>query len=287
MKFGVMYNTGVYGVDPDAMIAVARHAEDCGFESFYVPEHIALYPGAAVGAAVFPPATPIADPLECLSFVAAATRRILLGTGVLLLPYHHPVVLAKRLATLDLLSKGRMRLLTIGVGSLPGEAAAAGVDYATRGRRADEAIDALRLLWAGDEHGVSFDGEFFSFADVCSFPKPTAPLPVHIGGSSRAAARRAGLRGDGWFPGGRLTEEERASQVELVRATARDAGRDAGALDYTRWGSVDLTGAGIEAHAARGTTRLVFGPASTDLDEQREQLSAFADRAGRAGLLTP
>ena len=212
--------------------------------------------------------------------MAAATRRILLGTGVLLLPYHHPVVLAKRLATLDLLSKGRMRLLTIGVGSLPGEAAAAGVHYATRGRRADEAIDALRLLWAGDERGVSFDGEFFSFPDVCSFPKPTAPLPVHVGGSSRAAARRAGLRGDGWFPGGRLTEAERASQLELVRATARDAGRDADALDYTRWGSIDMTAADIEAHAARGTTRLVFGPASTDLHEQREQLSAFADRAG-------
>jgi probable F420-dependent oxidoreductase len=280
VKFGVMYNTGFYGVDPDAMIAVARHAEDCGFESFYVPEHIALYPGAAVGAAVFPPSTPIADPLECLSFVAAATQRILLGTGVLLLPYHHPVVLAKRLATVDLLSKGRMRLLTIGVGSLPGEAAAAGVDYATRGRRADEAMDVLRLLWAGDESGVSFDGEFFSFAEVCSFPKPTAPLPVHVGGSSRAAARRAGLRGDGWFPGGRLTEEERASQFDLVLATARDADRDADAvaLEYTRWGSIDMTAADVEAHAARGTTRLVFGPASTDLNEQREQLSAFAER---------
>src|SRR5579862_3677739 len=224
-----MYNTGFYGVDPDAMIAVARHAEDCGFESFYVPEHIALYPGAAVGNAEFPPATPIADPLECLSFVAAATERILLGTGVLLLPYHHPVVLAKRLATIDLLSKGRMRLLTIGVGSLPGEAAAVGVDYATRGRRANESIDALRLLWAGDENGVSFDGEFVSFTDACSFPKPTGTLPVHTGGSSLAAARRAGLRGDGYFPGGRLTEAERASQIELMRATAREAGRDPGA----------------------------------------------------------
>ena len=96
-----------------------------------------------------------------------------------------------------------MRLLGIGVGSLPGEAAAVGVDYATRGRRADEAIDALRLLWAGDEHGVSFDGEFYSFAGACSFPKPSQPLPIHIGGSSPAAARRAGLRGDGYFPGGR------------------------------------------------------------------------------------
>src|SRR5271169_3325062 len=144
MKFGISYNTGYYGVDPDGMIAVARHAEDCGFESFYAPEHIALYPGARAGAVEFPPALPIADPLETLSFVAAATDRILLGTAVLLLPYHHPVVLAKRLATIDVLSKGRMRLLTVGVGALPGEAAAAGVDFATRGRRADEAIDVLR-----------------------------------------------------------------------------------------------------------------------------------------------
>ena len=278
MKFGVLYNTGYYGVDPDAMIALARHAEDCGFESFYVPEHIALYPGAAVGSVTIPPALPIADPLECLSFVAAGTERILLGTGVLLVPYHHPVVLAKRLATIDLLSKGRMRLLTIGVGSLPGEAAAAGVDYATRGRRADEAIDALRLLWAGDENGVSFDGEFFSFTDVCSFPKPTAPLPVHVGGSSQAAARRAGLRGDGYFPGGRLTAAERASQIEVMRATARDAGRDADALEYTRWGSIDVTAAGVDAYAELGVNRLVVAPTSADLDEQRDQLSALADR---------
>ena len=278
MKFGVVYNTAYYGVDPDAMGALARHAEDCGFESFYLPEHVALYPGASVGLATFPPDLPIADPLECLSFVAAATERILLGTAVLLLPYHQPVVLAKRLATIDLLSKGRMRLLTIGVGSLPGEAAAVGVDYATRGRRADEAIDLLRLLWAGDENGVSFDGEFFSIVAACSFPKPAGTIPVHIGGSSRPAARRAGLRGDGYFPGGRLTEAERASQLELMRSTARDAGRDPDALQVTGWGSIDLTPDDVARHAAAGVTRLVIAPSSADPAEQRDQLSAFADR---------
>ena len=241
MKFGVHYTTGNYGVEPGALIALARHAEGCGFESFYLPEHVALYPGASFGAMAFPADLPIADPLECLSFVAAVTERILLGTGVLLLPYHEPVVLAKRLATIDVLSKGRMRLLTIGVGRLPGEAAAVGVDYATRGRRADEAIDALRLLWAGDENGVSFDGEFYSFAAACSFPKPLQPLPVHVGGSSPAAARRAGRRGDGYFPGGRLTEAERTSQLKLMRAAARDAGRDPDALQVTRWGSIEMT----------------------------------------------
>ena len=278
MKFGVTYNTGSHGVDPDAMIAVARHAEDRGFESFYVPEHIALYPGANYYGMAIPPGLPIADPLECLSFVAAVTERILLGTGVLLLPYHQPVVLAKRLATIDLLSKGRLRLLTVGVGSLPGEAAAVGVDYATRGRRADEAIDALRLLWAGDEDGVSFDGQFISFSAACSFPKPSGPLPVHVGGSSPAAARRAGLRGDGYFPGGRLTDAERASQIELMRATARDAGRDPAALQVTRWGSIDMTAADVARHAANGVDRLVVATDPADLPGQRAQLSAFAAR---------
>jgi len=278
MKFGLMYNTAYHGTDPDQLIAVARHAEQCGFESFYVPEHIALYPGAAVGPAVFPPAIPIADPLECLSFIAAATERLLLGTGVLLIPYHQPVVLAKRLATLDVLSKGRMRLFTVGVGALPGEAMAAGVDFATRGRRADEAIDVLRLLWSGGEDGVSFDGEFFSFTSLCSFPKPLGRLPVHVGGSSPAAARRAGQRGDGYFPGGRLTEAERADQFDLAQATARAAGRPP--LEYTRWGSIDLTADEAAAHAARGTTRLVVPPSSAELPAQRDEISAFADRLG-------
>lgn len=280
MKFGISYNTGYYGTGPDNMVAVARHAEDCGFESFYVSEHIALYPGAKTGAVEFPPSLAVADPLECLSFVAAATERILLGTAVLLVPYHHPVVLAKRLATLDVLSRGRMRLLTVGLGTLPGEAQAVGVDFAARGRRADEAIDVLHLLWAGGEDGVSFDGEFFSFQNVCSFPKPhnTRTLPVHVGGSSRAAARRAGRRGDGYFPGGRLTAKERATQLEIMRAAATEAGRDPDALEYTRWGSIDMSPADVESRVSNGTTRLVVAPASLDPREQRDQLSAFADR---------
>jgi alkanesulfonate monooxygenase SsuD/methylene tetrahydromethanopterin reductase-like flavin-dependent oxidoreductase (luciferase family) len=118
MKFAVSYSTPYYGVDPDKIMTYAQHAEACGFESLYLPERIVLYPGARVGPTEIPPSLPYADPLDCLSFIAAATQRILLGTGVLLVPYHHPVVLAKRLAT----------------------------------------IDVLRLLWAGGEDGVSFTG---------------------------------------------------------------------------------------------------------------------------------
>jgi len=136
----------------------------------------------------------------------------------------------------------------------------------------------LRLLWDGDENGVSFDGEFFSFTRLCSFPKPLARLPIHVGGSSPAAARRAGQRGDGYFPGGGLTEAERAAQFDLMLQTARAAGRDPAALEYTRWGTIDMTADDVAAHVARGTTRLVVGPASTDLSEQKDQISAFAAR---------
>ncbi|GLW10020.1 LLM class F420-dependent oxidoreductase [Microtetraspora sp. NBRC 13810] len=280
MKFAISYNTAYYGVDPDRITAFARHAEDSGFESLYVPEHIALYPGAKVGPFELPPGLPYGDPLDCLSFVAAATRRLLLGTGVLLLPYHHPVVLAKRLATVDVLSKGRMRLLTVGVGTLPGEARAVGVDFGTRGRRTDEAIDVLRLLWTGGEEGVSFAGEFFAFENLVQFPKPygVAELPIHVGGSSAVAARRAGRRGDGYFPGGALTLDERAAQLEIARSAAAEAGRDPEALEYTRWGSIDMTGEDVEGFAAQGVTRIVVNPSAADPDAQHEEMSAFAER---------
>ncbi|MEZ0076877.1 LLM class F420-dependent oxidoreductase [Planotetraspora sp. GP83] len=280
MKFAISYNTAYYGADPDRIMSYARHAEDCGFESLYLPEHIVLYPGAMVGPYEMPPSLPYADPLDCLSFVAAATQRILLGTGVLLLPYHHPVILAKRLATIDVLSKGRMRLLTVGLGTLPGEARAVGVDFSTRGRRADEAIDVLRLLWTGGEDGVSFDGEFFAFDNLSSFPKPygVAQLPIHIGGSSRAAARRAGRRGDGYFPGGALDPQERAIQMELARSTAIEAGRSPETLEYTRWGSIDMTVERVEAFAALGVTRIVVSPTTIEPDQQRDEMSAFAQR---------
>ncbi|WP_370961975.1 TIGR03619 family F420-dependent LLM class oxidoreductase [Amycolatopsis sp. cg9] len=280
MEFGISYSTPFFGADPETLLGFARDAEEFGFESFYLPEHVALHPGAKIGAMALPPSLPFADPLACLSFVAAGTRRILLGTGVLLLPYHHPVTLAKRLATIDVLSGGRMRLLTVGVGALPGEARAVGVDFATRGRRADEAIDVLRALWAGDESGVGFEGDFYSFDDACVYPKPLAELPIHVGGSSPAAARRAGVRGDGYFPGGMLTAEERRRQFSLARTTAAAAGRDPDRLEYTRWGSLDMSPEDVEVLAAEGVTRVVVSPDSAEPGRRREVMAAFARRFG-------
>jgi alkanesulfonate monooxygenase SsuD/methylene tetrahydromethanopterin reductase-like flavin-dependent oxidoreductase (luciferase family) len=119
MTFAVVYHSAYHDVDPDRLIACARHAEDCGFESFFLPEHVVLHRGAVWGSAAVDPSLPFLDPLQALAFVAAATRRILLGTGVLQLPFHHPVTLAKRLATLDVLSRGRMSLLAVGLGAVP------------------------------------------------------------------------------------------------------------------------------------------------------------------------
>ncbi|MDQ7909550.1 TIGR03619 family F420-dependent LLM class oxidoreductase [Phytohabitans sp. ZYX-F-186] len=280
MRFAISYSPAYHGIDPDGLIGYARHAEECGFEAVYLPEHIVLYPGATIGEMPIPPTLESPDPLDMLAFVAAATSRILLGTGVLLLPYHHPVVLAKRLATIDALSRGRMRLLTVGVGTLPGEAHATGVDFTTRGRRTDEAIDVLRLLWGGGAEGVSFHGEFFDFDNVTCYPKPYGGdvLPIHIGGSSRPAARRAGRRGDGFFPGGLLLPDERRAQLDLARAAAVEAGRDPAALEYTRWGSIDVTPERVEALAAEGVTRIVVGATAEEPAERYAQMDAFAER---------
>ncbi|WP_410592434.1 TIGR03619 family F420-dependent LLM class oxidoreductase [Amycolatopsis sp. lyj-23] len=282
MKFGISYSTPFFGADPEVVAGFARDAEECGFESLYVPEHVALYPGAKIGPVELPPSLPYPDPLECLTFVAAVTHRILLGTGVLLLPYHHPVVLAKRLATVDVLSGGRMRLLTVGVGALPGEARAAGVDFATRGRRTDEAIDVLRLLWAGGDEGAGYDGEFFSFENICSFPKPVGvrELPIHVGGSSAAAARRAGRRGTGYFPGGRLTADERRRQFALARTAAAEAGRDPDSLEHTRWATLDMSTEDVEELARQGVTRVVVTPGTAEPGRRREEMAAFAARFG-------
>jgi probable F420-dependent oxidoreductase len=280
--FALSYATPFFGADPDRLVKVARQAEESGFEAIYVPEHVATYRGAQIDTWQVPTDTPFPDPLDVLTFVAARTERLLLGTGVLLLPYHHPVTLAKRLATIDVLSGGRMRLLGIGVGVLAGEAAAVGVEYATRGRRADEAIDVMRALWAENEAGATFHGEFFELDGISSYPKPLAGagLPIHVGGSSRAAARRAGRRGDGWFPGGVLDAGTRKELWDLVRSSAEEAGRDPGAIDYTRMGSLEMSPEAVERLAAEGVTRIVVGTPAGDPDEQCAQLADFGKRFG-------
>jgi probable F420-dependent oxidoreductase len=231
---GAIHSSGGYVAD------YVGAAEAHGFDSVWLGEHPALpvasaqdYPGRKEGLPA-PSALPLPDPLDWLAFAAARTTTLLLGTAILILPLHHPVVLAKRISTLDQLSDGRVRL-GIGVGWNQQEFAACGAEWSGRGRRTDEMIGALRNLWR-DEH-ASFEGELVRFEPVFSSPKPVnRSVPILVGANSAVGARRAGRLGDGFMP----FEREHARLVELIdimRHAAEEAGRDPYSVEITALGS--------------------------------------------------
>jgi len=277
--------------DPGWMVSFAEHLESCGFESIVVVEHTVLltryesvYPYDSSGRVGLAPDCPIPDPLDLLAFLAGHTSRLGLATGVLVLPNHHPVVLAKRAATVDALSGGRLRLC-VGVGWLKEELEACGADFDDRGRRADEQLAVLRALWADEPRGASFHGEFFDFDDVMCYPKPVAAqrLPVHVGGHSRAAARRAGRLGDGFQPLG-VSGRELASLLAVMREEASSAGRDPAGLEVSLGHlvtKIDAERAG--ALADQGADRLVLAmPPTADIEQARDLLSGCAQRLSLA-----
>ena len=288
LKFGVIapVSAGVTA-DPQWMAAFARHLEDCGFESIIAVEHTVLatqydsvYPYDPSGRVELAPDCPVPDPLDLLSFLAAHTERLGLATGVLVLPNHHPVVLAKRAATVDALSQGRLRLC-VGVGWLREEIEACGTEFASRGRRADEQLAVLRALWDRRTGGVTHRGEFFQFDDVVCSPKPVTEdhLPIHIGGHSKAAARRAGRLGDGFQPLG-VTGAPLTDLLTLMRNEATAAGRDPADIELTLGHSVskiDPERAG--RLAAQGADRVVLAmPPIAELEQAKDELSACAQR---------
>jgi probable F420-dependent oxidoreductase len=193
------------GACPEIIRAVAAAAEASGFATLWAGEHIVLvdepssvYPYSADGRLAVPPGEDWLDPLLALTFAAAATSRIALASGVLLLPEHNPVLTAKRAATLDPLSGGRLTL-GIGIGWSAEEYAALGIPFARRGQRAAEYVAAMRRLWSDDV--ATFHGEFASFDAVRVNPKPVrgGQIPVIVGGNSDAALQRVAAFGDGWY----------------------------------------------------------------------------------------
>ena len=275
--------------DPGWVRQAAGHAEACGFESFVAIEHPLVvssyssrYPYAESGRMPLPDDCPIPDPLELLAFVAGATTTLGLCTGVLVLPAHQPVVLAKRLATLDVLSGGRLRLC-IGLGWMREELEACGTDFDSRGRRADETIDAMRALWsAPDGTGAAFDGEFVRFTDAHSRPRPVNPggVPIHVGGSTRASMRRAASRGEGWQPLGISGDELRRAIAEM-RAMVVEAGRDPTGFEITISALArDIDPPRIEKLAGIGVDRVIASLVEPGVDEARGELSALAERIG-------
>jgi probable F420-dependent oxidoreductase len=241
--------------------------EAAGAESVWTVEHpiVAenyeqLYSYSEDGTAPFQPDTVMPDPLEWLSFAAGCTTSLKLGTGVLLLPLHSPIIIAKRVATLDALSAGRV-LLGIGLGWQKEEFAAVSVPYNERGRRMDEAIDAVRALWR--DSPATYDGKYYQFHRVYSDPKPANPnlVPLIIGGSTEVAARRAGRTGDGFFPHA-ISPDDFGKLIEIMKGAAKEAGRDPAGIElsvspssYRHGATLDL---GIcKAYADIGVTRLV------------------------------
>jgi probable F420-dependent oxidoreductase len=288
LKFGVVAPVAA-GVtaDPRWMAPFARHLEACGFESVVVVEHTVLatqydsvYPYDRSGRVELAADCPIPDPLDLLSFLAGHTDRLGLATGVLVLPNHHPVVLAKRAATVDVLSGGRLRLC-VGVGWLREEIEACGTDFGSRGRRADEQLAVLRALWDDRPQGVSHHGEFFQFDNAVCSPKPVAGqhLPVHIGGHSKAAARRAGRFGDGFQPLG-VTGAQLDALLALTRDEAVAVGRNPADIEVSLGHSVNkIDSERAERLAAQGADRLVLAmPPITDLEQAKDELSACAQR---------
>lgn len=263
MKFGIAFaNVGPFATG-DGAAGFARAAEAAGFESVWTVEHVVVpagyestYPYSPTGKMPGPEDSPIPDPLIWLSYIAAATSTIRLGTGILILPQRNPVVLAKELATLDQMSGGRMEL-GIGVGWLEEEFDVLGIPFAARGRRTDDYVAAMRALWTEDT--ATHHGEFASFDNAILSPKPEKTIPITVGGHTDVAAKRAGRLGDGFFPG-TGTHEEIGRLFELTRTTAKEAGRDPGAIEMSTGGN-GAVGDGaldeVKALADLGTDRVI------------------------------
>ncbi len=273
---------GLFGInigglaDPAAMRAAAVHAEGAGFESVWTGEHIVL-PDPQAPPSPAPPSTAMVDTVAALTWVAAATTTLRLGTGIVILPQRRPAVLAKSLAGLDHLSGGRL-IFGYGVGYLPAEMEACDTPMSRRGARADEYLAAMRTLWSGD--AVSFDGEFTRFSAVSANPKPAQErVPVVVGGHSAAAARRAVAHADGWYGFMRDVETTRAD-IEALRRAAGEVERPGhlGELEVSITPAGRLDAATVEAYAELGVDRLIPQPGGQrDLDAVRTWID---DQAG-------
>src|SRR5579862_5388499 len=270
MQLGIHLPQAGSKATPELIRRHARRAEDLGLSDVWVSEHI-IVPRAS-----FPRSPLFYDPILTLTWVAAVTKRVRLGTSVLVLPMRHPLPLAKELATLQNLSDGRL-ILGAGVGWLEPEFAALGVPFNERGRRLDEGLAMMRAVWSDDP--VSFPSRWIPAVidQMRMMPKPEKPIPIWIGGTSEPALARA-ARLDGWH-GSRCTPEQAAPFVARLRAARPEPefrvslrhgwdGRDAGALR-----------ARIEGYAAVGVGHVLVEPAERELSDW----FAAVERIAKAG----
>lgn len=281
MKFGLI--PGYYAAPvatADYAAGLARAAEEFGFESIWPVEHVVMpeeyaskYPYSPDGRMPIPD-SPVPDPIIWNTWAAANTKTLRVGTAMVILPQHNPLVYAKALASLDQLSGGRV-ILGAGVGWLKEEAVAVGTDFHNRGKRTDEYIEAMKVLWR--DRIASYHGEHVSFENVKCNPQPVQPggVPIHIGGHSKAAARRAGRLGDGFLPlGGSL--DQLGDLWKIVEATAKENGRDASAIELTYSGMADYDSAA--AIHQTGAQRMLIASVEPDLESARRTLGEFSEK---------
>ena len=244
---------------PEAIRRAAIQAEELGFADAWSSEHIILPRGAP-----YPPSALFYDPVLTLTWAAAFTKKIGLGTSVLVLPMRHPLPLAKELATLQNLSEGRL-ILGAGVGWLEAEFAALGVPFRERGRRMDEGIAMMRAVWSEDP--ISFQPRHIPaiINDMRMLPKPVKPIPIWIGGSSEPALARA-ARLDGWH-GSRLSPQEAAPIVRRLRE--RRPGPDFTISLRSGWDGRDdgTLAARLAAYDRVGVDHILVEPAERALDD--------------------
>lgn len=247
---------------PAETVRLAELAEGLGYGSWWCGEHVVL-PSPRVAESPMAPEDPILDPLVHLAFVAAVTTRLELGTGVVVLPQHNPLVLAKQAASLDVLSGGRL-LLGVAGGYLRQELSALGVPMAERGSRTDDHLDAMRALW-NDPAPVAFQGRHVSFRDLDANPRPTTPggPRVVIGGHSPAAFRRAVAKGHGWFGTG-SSPDELVGHLRGLEEAARQVERPPhlGQLEisFMQVDPVEVDADSARRYAELGTARLLVYP---------------------------
>jgi probable F420-dependent oxidoreductase len=261
-----------------------READRLGFESVWLPEHLAFttrmsrspHPGEEHPPV--PPTTPIFDAFAYLSYLAGRTERVRLGTHVYNVGLRHPFVSARAVQTLDIISGGRVEF-GIGASWLEEEWDAAELDFHTRGRRVDEALVVCRRLWTEDE--VSHHGSFFNFDGVVFEPKPVQRPwpPILVGGESDAALRRAARLGDGWI-GMSHDFESGARQIERLRALLAEQGRDAASFQFCLGGPVDSPD-DVTRWQELGVTRLIVAPWARSRDAV-DGMRRFANQMGLA-----
>ena len=258
MQFGIHLPHVGRKAAPDAIRRAAVQAEELGFDDVWVSEHIIVPKDAT-----YPPSASFYDPVLTLTWAAAFTQRVRLGTSVLVLPMRHPLPLAKELATLQNLSQGRL-ILGAGVGWMEAEFAALGAPFHERGRRMDEGIALMRAVWTEDP--ISFPTRWIPAVvqEMRMLPRPVAPIPIWIGGSSEPALKRA-TRLDGWH-GSRVTPDAAPALVGRLRAARPDAAFTISLR--MRWDGAqpDRVRADLAAYAAAGVQHVLLEPMERELD---------------------